>query len=214
MILARKEQLYDLETVTPGADQVLQAILRLYSGLFADYVFINEDVIAYRTGLDQETIYNSLLELTRMHILHYVPRKRTPYIIYTTSRVEPQHVLIPHAVYEDLRQRMTDRIEATINYAYGDNGCRERMLLGYFGEARDVDCGHCDLCIDRRKRGDHTPEDVQQGILYMAGLRPRRYEEFLNTLSFPRDEVTSMLSFLVDEGYVEHLDDDTYRTVK
>ena len=214
MILARKEQLYDLNTVTPGADQVLQSILRLYTGLFADYVFINEDVIAFRTGLNQETIYNSLLELSRMHVLHYVPRKRTPYIIYTTSREEPKYVLIPRAVYEDLRQRMTDRVEATINYAYSDTGCRERMLLGYFGEQSADDCGHCDLCIDRRKRGDHVPEDVQQGILYMAGLRPRRLEEFLNTLSFPRDEVISMLSFLVDEGFIEHLDDDTYRTRK
>jgi len=211
MIHARKDELYDIDTVTPGADEVLQAILRLYTGLFADYVFINEDVIAFRTGLSQETIYNSLLELTRLHILHYVPRKRTPYIIYNTSREEPKHVLIPRAVYEDLRQRMTDRIEATINYAYSDVGCRERMLLGYFGERSSQPCGHCDLCIDSRKRGDHEPADVQQGILYMAGQRPRRLEEFLSTLSFPRDEVISMLSFLVDEGFVEHLDDDTYR---
>lgn len=212
MIHARKDQLYDLDTTTPGADQVLQAILRLYTGLFADYVFINEDVIAYRTGLDQETIYKSLLELTRMHILHYVPRKRTPYIIYTTSREEPRHVLIPRAVYEELRDRMTQRIEATINYAYSDQGCRERMLLNYFGEVKEGECGHCDLCIDRRKRGDHQLADVQQGILYMAGLRPRRLEEFLDTLSFPHDEIISMLSFLVDEGYINHLDDDTYQT--
>ena len=212
MIHARKDQLYDLDTTTPGADQVLQAILRLYTGLFADYVFINEDVIAYRTGLDQETIYKSLLELTRMHILHYVPRKRTPYIIYTTSREEPRHVLIPRAVYEELRDHMTQRIEATINYSYSDQGCRERMLLNYFGEVKEGECGHCDLCIDRRKRGDHQLADVQQGILYMAGLRPRRLEEFLDTLSFPHDEIISMLSFLVDEGYINHLDDDTYQT--
>ena len=214
MIHARKDELYDLDTHTPGADQVLQAILRLCTGLFADYVFINEDVITFRTGLDQETIYKSLLELTRMRILHYVPRKRTPYIIYTTSREDPKHVLFPKAVYEDLRQRMVDRVETTINYAYSDTGCRECMLLGYFGEARKDDCGHCDLCIERRKRDDHTPDDVQQGILYMAGQRPRRMEEFLHTLSFPKDEIISMLSFLVDEGYVEHLDDDTYRKIK
>lgn len=214
MIFARKEELYDLDTNTPGADQVLQAILRLYTGLFADYVFINEDVISFRTGLSQETIYNSLLELTRMHILHYVPRKRTPYIIYTTSREEAKHVLIPISVYEDLRERMSQRVEATINYAYSDKGCRERMLRSYFGETVSEDCGHCDLCIDRRKREDHVPEDVQQGLLYMAGQRPRRLEDFLSTLSFPRDEVIAMLSFLVDEGYIEHLDDDTYRTVK
>ena len=210
MIHARKDELYDIDTATPGADEVLQAILRLYTGLFADYVFINEDVIAFRTGLNQETIYNSLLELTRKHILHYVPRKRTPYIIYNTSREEPKHVLIPRAVYEDLRQRMTDRVEATINYAYSNTGCRERMLLGYFGEQSPEPCGHCDLCIDTRKRGDHESTDVQQGILYMAGLRPRRLDEFVDTLSFPKDEIVSMLSFLVDEGFIEHLDDDTY----
>ena len=105
---------------------------------------------------------------------------------------------------------MTTRIEAIINYAYSDTGCRERMLLGYFGEKKNEDCGHCDLCVERRKRADHQPEDVQQGLLYMAGLRPRRLEEFLNTLSFPKDEILSTLSFLVDEGFIDHLDDDTY----
>jgi DNA-binding IclR family transcriptional regulator len=44
----------------------------------------------------------------------------------------------------------------------------------------------------------------------MAGLRPRRLEEFVHTLSFPKDEILKMLSFLVDEGYIDHLDDDTY----
>jgi len=211
MILARKEELYDLDTTTPGADRVLQAILRLYTGLFADYVFINEDVIAYRTGLSHETIYNSLLELTRMHVLHYVPRKRTPYVVYTTSREEPQHVLLPRAVYEDLKQQMTERVEAVIGYATATTGCREQYLLAYFGEDAGQACGHCDLCIDRRKRADHTPADVQQGILYMTGLRPRHLQELLDTLSFPRDQVVDTLAFLVDEGFVEHLPDDTYQ---
>ena len=48
----------------------------------------------------------------------------------------------------------------------------------------------------------------------MSSQRPRRLEEFINTLSFPKDEIIAMLSFLVDEGFVEHLDDDTYRSVK
>ena len=213
MIFANKDELYDLETTTPGADQVLQAILRIYTGLFADYVFINEDVIAYRTGLSQETIYNSLLELTRMHILHYVPRKRTPYIIYTTSREEPKHVLLPREVYEYLRQRMTERVEAAISYVYSQDGCRENMLLSYFGENGADNCGHCDLCIDRRKHEVLESADVQESILYMSGLKPRRLEEFLETLSFPRDEIIAMVSFLVDEGFLKHLDDDTYQKV-
>ena len=214
MILANKDELYNLPTATPRADEVLQAILRNYTGLFADYVFINEDVLAFRYNLPPETIYESLLEFTRMHILHYVPRKRTPYIVYTTSREEPQHVLIPKAVYEQLRYRMEQRIEAMITYCFNDEICREKYLVEYFGEKDAQPCGHCDTCIDHRKRHDHTPRDVQEGILYMAQLKPRPLEDFIKTLSFPKDEIINMVSFLVDEGFLIHLSDDTYLNPK
>lgn len=210
MILADKASLYNIPTTTPRADEVLQSLLRTYTGLFADYVFINEDVIAYRYNLSPQTIYDSLIEYNRLHILHYVPRKRTPYIIYTTSREEPKYIQIPKSVYETLRERMRGRIEAVITYCYNDEICREKYLVEYFGEESPQPCGHCDTCIERRKRDDHTPEDVQQGILYMTQLKPRRLKELVQTLSFPRDEIVDMVSMLVDEGFIEHRDDDTY----
>ena len=210
MILANKEQLYNLPTTTPRADEVLQAILRTYTGLFADYVFINEDVISFRYNLPQETIYESLLELNRLHILHYVPRKRTPYIIYTTSREEPQYVAIPRAVYEDLRKRMEQRVDAVIDYCYRDDICREQYLVEYFGEDSSQPCGHCDTCIERHKKESHSPQDVQEGILYMAKLKPRTLSDFIKTLSFQQDEIINMVSMLVDEGFLKHLSDDTY----
>ncbi len=210
MILADKSDLYDLHTTTQGADRVLQAILRMYPGLFADYVFINEDVISHHTELSRETIYNSLLELTRMHILHYVPRKRTPYIIYPTSREEAKYIQLPKVVYEDLKQRMEQRIEAIIDYAFNDEQCREARMLSYFGEHVDTACNHCDVCIDRRKRDNTQPVDVQSGILYMAQVKPRRLEDFIHTLAFTKGEILSMVSFLVDEGYLVHTPDDTY----
>lgn len=211
MILAGKEQLYNLSPSTPGADAVLQALLRSYTGLFADYVFINEDTMAYRFGLDAHTIYEALLEYTRMHVLHYVPRKRTPYIIYTTSREEPRHLLFPKAVYEDLRERMKARVEAVIGYAYGDETqCREHYMLAYFGEQREGRCGHCDNCMAARKRASYTVADVQEGILYMAQLKPRRLGEFYATLRFTREDIAAAVAFLVDEGFLRHLPDDTY----
>ncbi len=211
LILAEKEDLYHIDTHNPNVDRVLQALLRTYSGLFADYVFINESVMAFRFGISQQDIYDALIELNRQHILHYVPRKRTPYIIYTTSREEPKYLLIPKAVYENQRQLLSDRIEAVLNYAFDDHVCRERSLLTYFGERVEHDCGHCDVCINRRKRGDHTPQDVRDGILYMAQVKPRRLSDFIHTLAFPQDEIVATLSFLVDEGFIIHrVDDDTY----
>lgn len=211
MIHANKSELYDLHTSTEGADRVLQSILRLYTGLFADYVFINEDVIALRTGLDHQTIYDSLLELTRMGILHYVPRKRTPYIIYTTSCEEARHLLLPKEVYENLKERMRERLDAMIDYIVDSQGCREVKMLRYFGEKDTQNCGHCDVCVEHKKQTRFTDNDVREGILYMASIKPRTLEDFCKTLSFPKDAVIKMVSFLADEGFLEHeMTNDTY----
>ena len=215
MIKAEKEDLYHLPTTeNANVDVVLQALLRNYTGLFADYVFINEPLISYKTGISEQDIYQSLIILTKMHVLHYIPRKRTPYIVYTTAREDKSNIIIPKYAYQDLKERLEERINAVINYAYAETGCRESIITSYFGEKIVRKCGCCDLCIDEKKNNNHTAKDVQEGILYMTSLRPRSAQEIVSTLSFPHDEVYDMLRFLVDEGFLQLLDDGTYKNPK
>jgi ATP-dependent DNA helicase RecQ len=125
--------------------------------------------------------------------------------------MEPKYLQIPKAVYEVLKDRMEKRVNAVLDYSFRGDKCREAMLLEYFGDTGHPDCGHCDVCIEHKKVKNHTSKDVQDGILYMAQVKPRKIEEFIDTLSFPRDEIFAMVSFLVDEGFLQHLDDDTYK---
>lgn len=211
MILATKEELYSIHSSNADVDTVLQALLRTYTGLFADYVFINEAVLSHRYGLSDQQIYDALIELTHLRVLHYIPRKRTAYIIFTTSREEPKYVQIPLTIYEHQRERMTHRIESVISYAFDSATCREKILLSYFGENVNNNCGNCDVCIAEKQKIKTTDEDVRDGILYMAQLKPRKLEEFIKTLSFPKDAILNNLSFLVDEGFVKYdADKDTY----
>ncbi len=203
-ILADKSDLYHIPDSTPDDELVLQALLRTYSGLWSDYVFVNEAVMARRFNLSQEVIYNSLLKLTRLHLIHYVPRKRTPYIIYTTSREEPRYVQITRAAYEDRRMVMERRIGSMLSYATSSDKCREAMMRHYFGETDIENCGRCDVCLDRRKRSDaaYSTENIIDGIMYMVSTRPRSITDFTSTLSFRADDVIATLTRLVDEGFI------------
>lgn len=147
-----REELYKLRGLGDDMDRLIQAALRSYTGLFTDYAFISEETLAVRTGLTHRQVYEMLKELSRRRIVSYIPRKKTPYIIYTCERVESDRLNIPPAVYEERKARYERRIGAMLDYATNETACRSRMLLHYFGERNEHDCGQCDTCIALRNK--------------------------------------------------------------
>lgn len=146
MFTCSRESLYHLDKYDKDSQKVINSILRLYTGVFADYVFIREEDIMAKTGLDQQQLYQQLLLLSRHHILHYVPARQTPAIIYLTPRLENEEIRISHYIYEDRKARQEQRINAMINYIDNDEECRMVQLLKYFGEDIDHTCMKCDVC--------------------------------------------------------------------
>lgn len=171
MVIMTKNELYDLR-LDPVADAVFQLILRTYTGVFADYVNISEELIASRLSVTPQQVYESLLTLTRLHAIHYVPRRSTPYIFYTTSRELPKHIALPRNVYEDQRRRMEHRINAMKRFVFGTSACRVNTMLEYFGERPTEPCGICDVCRARRRPDGSAAAALREVILYQASHTP------------------------------------------
>lgn len=167
MVTVNKRELYDLP-LDPVTDSVLQCLLRSYTGLFTDYVFINESLVASRLQLTETRVYDALLYLTRLHAISYVPRKTTPYIFYTTSREEPRYLTMPLSVYDHQKANMERRVAAMQEFAYTTDKCRSRVLLGYFGESDPPPCGLCDIC--RGQKTERLSEaDMESRVLEAVG---------------------------------------------
>lgn len=207
MVVMKKEDLYSLELDSVTED-VFQCILRMYTGLFADYVYINEVTVASTLRLSSETVYNSLLYLNRIHAISYIPRKTTPYIVWTTSREEPRHLVIPLEVYERQRERLEKRVEAMKSFVYGTDGCRVNLLLRYFGESAGSECGKCDYCRQKRRSevsGDRI-SSIDEGVEYLAGRADgvELREVVANLAHFGKQEdIVARVRVLADEGQVE-----------
>lgn len=207
MILVDKEKLYNVPGMTPAMDNILEAILRTYSGFFSDYVSIDEASVAFRYNISRQAIYETLIFLSRSHIIHYIPRKRTPYIYFPSSRVEPKHLTISREAYEEGKARLERRISAMSDYAFNGTVCREHKILEYFGEHADGDCGRCDVCKERRgKKESSSQRELSAGIRYMLSQKPRTVDEFADTLSFQKKEIVDMLRTLLDDGEISFRD--------
>lgn len=203
MMEMRRDALYDLPDIDETTDRVLQCLLRSYTGLFADYVMIHEELLQYRLTLDAQTVYESLLRLSRMGVLHYIPRRRTPYIYLPVRRVEGKYIDIPRSVYEDRKARMSERVEYMIDYATAGS-CRASMLLRYFGEEPEADCDTCDNC--RAQRATHSgnrDEAIQEAIKRLfATHNTIAITQITHLVHYPKEEVTAILRRMIDEGIV------------
>lgn len=202
MVIMKKEELYSLD-LDSTTEEVFQYVLRNYTGLFADYVYINEVMIARDLMLSSESVYQSLLFLTRLHAIHYIPRKTTPYIIYTTSRELPKHLIIPLEVYERQRERMEHRVNAMKQFAFDSAECRVNTMLRYFGEKPECTCGKCDICRAAKKAGEiaFAKDAIIESIMYIAAHPGgRTVSELIAQLGGQNDTIIDTIRELVDAG--------------
>lgn len=209
MIVVKKEALYSLN-VSRNADKVLNAVLRSYTGLFADYEYISESVIASRTSLTETEVYDALLELARSHTIHYVPRSSNPMILFTRSRIDEQHVQIPLTVYEHRRDNMKARIDAMKRFAFDTSGCRANILLRYFGEQPSADCGKCDYCrsIRRRKSVSEPPTSAVDTVRLILGFEsPIPLGRLIISSRLKAEDIADAVRELADKGEIAIKDD-------
>ncbi|MBO4500154.1 MAG: RecQ family ATP-dependent DNA helicase [Bacteroidaceae bacterium] len=150
---ARRDELYDLRSENPVTEKIIGTILRTYSGIFTEEAFIDEQMICHKSGTDRNTLYTTLSGLDRMGTVRYVPPRRTPMIVWSRERVDSEMLRFTPEVYELRKREYKERIKAMTEYASRTNGCRNAMLLNYFGERRVKPCMHCDLCMERHESG-------------------------------------------------------------
>jgi ATP-dependent DNA helicase RecQ len=79
--------------------------------------------------------------------------------------------LIENTSNPDQRRIEVHKLGSMVGFAEALS-CRRRILLGYFGERLDQDCGNCDICLHPRELVDVT-EDARKALscVYRVGQR-------------------------------------------
>lgn len=202
MFTLTKEELYRIHETSPETEKLINVILRSYTGVFTEYAYINEETLSLRTGMTRQQVYDTLISLTRRRILHYIPGKKTPYIIYTRERQEADRLIFTKEVYEDRKDSFIKRIKAMTEYAESDDKCRSRMLLLYFGEKNEHNCGQCDVCLAAHSSGikQGVFEEISKQIENILKEKDMPVADLINKLDKDdKDTVANIISYLLAE---------------
>ena len=201
MFLVDRDKLYRIPSASENEERLLNMLLRTYSGLFTDYAYIDDELLAHRAGLTRQQVYLIFKSLNQRHIIHFIPQRKLPTITYTVDRVDGDQLILGPDVYDDRKEQFTKRIEAVIAYANNQDQCRSRQLLAYFDEQRTTDCGMCDVCIDH-KRQQNSEERVhvaQEKIMQLLADGQQHDVKELTSLQLHADDLREALGMLIDE---------------
>lgn len=201
MFLVDRDKLYRIPSASENEERLLNMLLRTYSGLFTDYAYIDDELLAHRAGLTRQQVYLIFKSLNQRHIIHFIPQRKLPTITYTVDRVDGDQLILGPDVYDDRKEQFTKRIEAVIAYANNQDQCRSRQLLAYFDEQRTSDCGMCDVCIDhkRQQNSEQRVHVAQEKIMQLLADGQQHDVKELTSLQLHADDLREALGMLIDE---------------
>jgi ATP-dependent DNA helicase RecQ len=202
-----REQLYKFQVANRQYDPFIKLLLRTYTGLFSDYIKIDEDRLCMLASLPLSQVKKYFEILSKAGILAYYPAKTTPMIIYTNERVDTSRLIINTKEYLLRKKRSTARVESMIQYATGTTKCRSLFFLEYFGEIQATRCGNCDVCRKRNQvnLSKYEFDVILNEIKEILQANPQTLVDLVSKIQHPEDATCKVIQYLVDSGkIIEH----------
>lgn len=196
-----RNELYRLDESSKFEDAVITALLRTYGGLFSNYVYIDEGLVAQEAGLTTQQVYVILKNLAQRNIIYFIPQRKTPFITYLQDRIDGEKVVLSKEIYEERKEQFVKRINAMQAYASNNEVCRSRQLLIYFGEKRHKDCEQCDVCLDHEspEPSNEQTKNAREAILNLLKDGERHHITELHKLNLPNKGLDVALEYLIHE---------------
>ncbi len=204
--LLARDDLYKFQVANAGFDAFIKLLLRSYTGIFTEFVAIDELSLAKRAGVNIEVIYQYLVKLSKLKVITYIAQKKTPLIIYTEERLDERALLISADNYKKRKERYTGRLNAVLNYTSKGNKCRSQVLLEYFGEKNSERCGQCDVCRhqDEAELNRSEFDLVRDEIKSIINLEPATLDELIDKIPVKEDKIVRVIQWLLDNMYIAY----------
>ncbi len=203
MIKASRDDIYGFQVNNPSFGEIIKFMLRSLPGVLTDFVKINEETMAKKTGLTVERVVDQLKKLEAYHFLSYVPRNDKPQVLFLSEFVDTKHFNLSKEHYHDRKHEAELRVKAVVDFVNNDEECRSVQLLRYFNEKAKCNCGRCDVC----KRQGKAPvpyrliEEKLESVMHENALSVQ--DVLSQCKEYDASEVLDAIRFLVDNEVLQ-----------
>lgn len=205
--IVQRDDLYRMRVIRRELDHIITVLLRQYSGLFSDFIPIDEQEIAHLSGYQIKHVRELFKQLWQLHIIRYIPGNRSPILMLTEERLPEENVRITPESYKLREEIAREHVDAIFRYANNQDKCRSLVIQHYFGEQSATPCGRCDLCLERRKNRTTAPETTNRNqirtlLLERLTKADLGVKQLAENIPFPIDTILAEVSALIEEDKI------------
>jgi ATP-dependent DNA helicase RecQ len=201
--IVSRDDLYKFQVANESFDGFIKLLLRSYTGMFTEFVPINEETLSRKSAVSRDTIYQFLLKLSSFNIIRFIPGKKTALVIFTEERLDRKSLLISPDNYLHVKEKYEIRLNKILEYADSETHCRSVFLLDYFGEESDR-CGICDVCRERNELdlSKYEFDLILEEIKTILGEKNPDAEELVKLIDYPEERIIKVIRWLLDHSKI------------
>ena len=184
-------------SLNPEDESVLGTMLRAYPGIFDLQTNINTSFVAKKANVTEAKILTLLEKLSKMQLIDYFAQQNESKITFLEVREDNRTINRVAKYLEKQNEVKKAQLASVIHYVTEEKVCKSNLLLNYFGESTEKECGICSYCVTKNKKAGNK-EEIQNKIRSALMERPMNPREIVVIVQFDEKEVLEILKQMLE----------------
>lgn len=163
----------------PHDEPIITTILRTYSGIFDIETTINPNLVAKKSNTTEAAVEKVIDQLAESQCIILHAKNNDSSITFNEVREDDLTINRVAKFLAHQNQLKQDQFQSVIDYISNEDSCKNKLLLAYFEEITEEDCGICSYCFSKKKSNPKENTELILQLLQKDNLSSREIENSL-----------------------------------
>lgn len=182
-------------------EEIVLAILRTYPGIYEIQTAFNLSLIAKKSNSEEQKVLDVLQKLKEKEVIDYTAKNNDATITFNEIREDDKTINRVSKYLEAQNNLKRQQLQAALYYIKEKKSCKNKLLLHYFGEIADNDCGICSYCIAQTKT-KKVDVSLSEKIIELLTKEELNSRDIQKSTKFTKDDVIFTLQKLLENDSI------------
>lgn len=188
-------------SLNPSDEEIILTMVRSYPGIYEVPASLNIPLIAKKSKTTEAVVLQVLQKLKQKEIIDYRAKNNDATLIFNEVREDGRTINRVSKYLENQNNLKKEQLKAVISYATDKEKCKSRIILEYFGEEKNENCGICSYCITLNKK-QASVLTLAEKIKFLLRNQSLSSREIQNSTQDSTDDVIFALRELLDNDVI------------